>query len=187
MKTQFELRAVLITLIPALLLITLLAGCAREKLPSDLPPNVAEVISVTRRADRVPDFSWKGTDEQIVNFDGFRGSVTLVNFWATWCGPCKKELPDLVALSRQYADRDFHVIGVATDRTSNAASLVAEFVGKYAIPYQVVLSTQELENAFGNVRSMPTSFLIDKDGRIVKTLIGMTPKTVFEKAIEPLL
>jgi thiol-disulfide isomerase/thioredoxin len=183
LKTGFSIPS----LAAVLLCAALLSGCAREQLPRNLPPNVAGVVSVTPRKDLAPDFTWKGTDGREVRFDDVRGSVTLVNFWATWCGPCKKELPDLVEISREYADRGLRVIGVATDRTPNAASLVGEFVGKYSIPYQVVLSTVEMERAFGNVRQMPTSMLIDREGRIVSTMIGLRGKSEFEKAIEPLL
>lgn len=171
----------------ALIVVTLLPGCARESLPDNLPGNIAEVVKVDAREGRAPGFTWRGTDGREVSFDEARGGVTLVNFWATWCGPCKVELPDLVRLSQKYSGRDFRIIGVATDRTPNAASLVSEYVGRYHIPYQVVLSTLEMERAFGNVRQMPTSLLIDREGRIVSTMIGMHSMADFEKAIQPLL
>lgn len=163
------------------------AGCAERKAASELPPNLAYVLSVTERPDRAPEFTWSATDGGAVSFDRERGSVTLVNFWATWCAPCKKELPDLVELSRTYADRGFRVIGVATDRTPNAAELVADFLRSYAIPYQNVLSTQEMEDAFGNVRAMPTSILVDRDGRIVQTIVGIRSRAQLEAIITPLL
>ncbi len=170
-----------------ILLVALIAGCGEQKPVSDLPSNVAQVLTVTDRADRVPDFTWKGPDGGDVSLDRVRGKVTLVNFWATWCAPCKKELPDLVELSRQYADRGFRVVGVATDRTPNATELVADFVRKYSIPYQIVLSTQEMEDAFENVRMMPTSFLVDGDGKIVQTIVGIRTRAQLEEAITPLL
>jgi len=174
-------------LIPAFVIAALLAGCERQKISADLPPNLAEVVSVTEREGFAPGFTWKGADGREIRFDDARGSVTLVNFWATWCGPCKAELPELVRISRKYADRGLRIIGVATDRVPNAASLVAEYIGRYGIPYQVVLSTQEVERAFGNVRQMPTSVLVDREGRIVDILIGMRSEADFEKAIETLL
>jgi thiol-disulfide isomerase/thioredoxin len=163
------------------------AGCGGPTPGPGIPSNIAQVVSVTDRAGRAPDFTWKGPDGSDVSFDGVRGKITLVNFWATWCAPCKKELPDLVELSRRYADRGFRVVGVSTDRTPNAMGLVAEFVRKYSIPYQVVLSTQEMEDAFKNVRMLPTSFLVDGDGRIVRTMVGIRTRAQLEEAIAPLL
>jgi thiol-disulfide isomerase/thioredoxin len=171
----------------AILAAALVAGCAGRRQAAGLPPNVAQIATVTNREGGVPGFTWKGPDGADVSFDQARGTVTLVNFWATWCAPCKKELPDLVEVSRKYADRGFRVIGVATDRTPNAADLVGEFVTKYSIPYQVLISTQEIEDAFNNVSMMPTSFLIDRNGRIVQTLVGIRTREQLEEAISPLL
>ncbi len=163
------------------------AGCGGGKPAADLPANVAQVLVVTERGARAPDFTWKNPDGTEARFDESRGKVTLVNFWATWCAPCKKELPDLVELSRKYVDRGFRIIGVATDRTPNAVELVADFVREFSIPYQIVISSQEMEDAFNNVRMMPTSFLIDGEGNIIKTIVGIRTRAQLEEAIAPLL
>ena len=168
-------------------LLTLSPGCGGKKSAASMPSNVSDVLSVTSRGDLAPDFTWKAADGSELSFEGTRGRVTLVNFWATWCAPCKKELPDLIELHKAYGDRGFAVVGVATDRTPNAADLVGEFVRKYAIPYQVLISTQEMEDSFGNVRMMPTSFLVNRDGKIVQTLVGIRTKAQFEELILPLL
>jgi cytochrome c biogenesis protein CcmG/thiol:disulfide interchange protein DsbE len=162
-------------------------GCGGPKSSSPAPPNVSAVSTVTPRGDLAPDFTWKAADGSDRSFDGTRGKVTLVNFWATWCSPCKKELPDLVELSKAYAGRGFAVVGVATDRTPNAGELVSDFVRKYSIPYQVLLSTQEMEDAFSNVREMPTSFLVDRDGKILRKIVGIRTKAQLEELILPLL
>jgi cytochrome c biogenesis protein CcmG/thiol:disulfide interchange protein DsbE len=163
------------------------SGCGEKKPAAGMPPNVSQVLTVTARGEMAPEFTWKGADGAEMSFEKTRGRVTLVNFWATWCGPCKKELPDLVELDRAYRDRGFAVLGVSTDRTPNASDLVAEFVKKYSIPYQVLLSTEEMETAFRNVRMMPTSFLVDRDGKIVQTLVGIRTKAQLEELILPLL
>ena len=136
-----------------------LVGCGKHEQPrSSVQPavsvsgNVAEVIGVEKRGDKVPNFSWKDGAGNTLHFDAVRGKVTLVNFWATWCGPCKRELPDLVALSTELSSRGIKVIGVSTDRGSNAVEDVRSFVKDNGIPYQVVVSTEELEQAFGSVR-----------------------------------
>ncbi len=145
--------------------------------------NVAEVVSVEKRADRVPNFSWKDNSGNTLNFDGARGKVTLVNFWATWCGPCKRELPDLIALSTELSNRGVKVIGVSTDRGANAIEDVRSFVRERGIPYQVLVSSEDLEQAFGNVNFLPTSFIVNADGKIVQTFVGPRTKEFFSEAL----
>ena len=149
--------------------------------------NVADVTSVVKRADKVPSFSWKDGTGKVVDFDSFHGKVTLINFWATWCGPCKRELPDLVSLSREMASRGVKIIGVSTDRGPNAIDMVRSFVQENGIPYQVVVSNDDMEDAFGNPRAIPTTFLVDTEGKIVQTIVGMRAKDFFAQAIIALL
>jgi cytochrome c biogenesis protein CcmG/thiol:disulfide interchange protein DsbE len=163
------------------------SGCAKkstqEQAASGSGPaavkNVSEISNVTQRQDRVPNFSWKDSTGKSVDFDSFRGSVTLVNFWATWCAPCKRELPDLIALSRELAPQNIRIIGVSTDVGSDVAGDVRAFVREHGIPYQIILTNDDLDNAFGNVRQLPTSFIINKEGKIVQTLVGGRPKEEF--------
>ena len=122
-----------------------------------------------------------------MNFDAYHGKVTLVNFWATWCGPCKTELPALVALNKEYADRGVRIIGVSADRGANIAADVQAFVRENGLPYQIVISNDDLEEAFGNIRALPTTFIVNDQGTIVKTIVGGRDKAFFAQAIEPLL
>ena len=174
----------------AFLCLLLLAGCAKKEggdassASKKILP-VGEITSVTPRGEKAPNFSWKDTTGQSVDFDGYRGKVTLVNFWATWCVPCKRELPDLVALSKDMAGKDVKILGIATDR-GDATAEVATFVAEHGIPYQNVVSTEELEEAFGNVGAIPTSFLIGRDGKIAQKFIGPRTKEFFAQAIEAL-
>ena len=170
--------------------VLLLLGCKqREQSQSSAQPvretagNVAEVINVEKRSEKVPNFSWKDNSGKTLFFDAVRGKVTLVNFWATWCGPCKRELPDLVALSSELANRDVKIIGVSTDRGANAIEEVRTFVQEHGIPYQVIVSSEDLEEAFGNVNFLPTSFIVDADGKIVQTFVGPRTKTYFSDAL----
>ena len=169
------------------------SGCEKKEprsagvQPSSSGGNVADVISVVKRPDRAPNFSWKDSSGKVVDFDAYHGKVTLINFWATWCGPCKKELPDLISLSHELANRDIKIIGVSTDRGPNIIEDVRAFVTAQGIPYPVVISNDDLEEAFGNPRAIPTSYLIDADGKIVQTLVGMRTKESFSQAITSLL
>jgi len=179
------------------ILITLLlftGGCAKkEKTESQEVSgnpdalNVAEVTKVEKRTGQVPNFFWTDASGKQVTFDSFRGKVTLVNFWATWCGPCRKELPDLVALSKEFANRNVKILGISTDRGSNVVNDVKTFVQEKSIPYQVVISNSDLEEAFGNISAIPTSFIIDQQGKIVQKLLGARTKEMFAQSITPLL
>ncbi|HTK81027.1 MAG TPA: TlpA disulfide reductase family protein [Bacteroidota bacterium] len=167
----------------------LLSGCAKQQEHKEASAtevradNVSEVVSVEKREAKVPNFTWKDASGNTVNFDAVRGKAALVNFWATWCGPCKKELPDLVALDADLAAKGFKVIGVSTDRGSNVIDDVRSFVKEHDIKYQVVVSTEDLEEAFGNVRLLPTSFIIDGQGKIVQTFVGPRSKEFFTEAL----
>ena len=149
--------------------------------------NVSEITNVIKRADMAPNFSWKDKDGKTIDFYSFKGKVTLVNFWATWCGPCKRELPDLIKLSKEMAEKNVKVIGISTDRGANVIEDLRSFVADKGIPYQIVISNEDLEEAFGNVRVIPTTFLVDETGKITQTIVGMRSKEQFAEAILALL
>jgi len=149
--------------------------------------NVAEIVSVLKRPDKAPNFTWKDKNGRQVDFDAYRGKVTLINFWATWCGPCKKELPDLIAISKEMSNRGVKIIGISTDRGTNVREDVASYISEKGIPYQIVISNEEIEEAFGNVRLIPTTFVIDPDGKIAQTIVGARPKEAFVDIINSLL
>lgn len=173
-----------------LLAVLLTTGCSKkeaENAPASKgttgAANVAEVAGVEVREGRVPNFTWKDASGQTVSFDSYRGKVTLVNFWATWCAPCKKELPDLIAISKEMADKGVKIIGISTDRGLSVMSDVSTFVTEAGIPYQIIIASDDLESAFGNIRMIPATFLVDANGTIVKSMVGMHSKEAFVQAI----
>jgi thiol-disulfide isomerase/thioredoxin len=186
---MFTVRTLLLTI--GILIST---ACAKKE-PS--PPQstvqgstaslVSELSSVTVRAEKAPNFAWKDASGKVVDFDSFRGKATLVNFWATWCVPCKRELPDLVALSKEFSGKEVKILGISTDRGSNVVDEVSTFVREQGIPYQNLISNEEIEEAFGNIRMIPTSFLIDSQGKIVQTFVGGRSKEFFAQAITAVL
>ena len=122
--------------------------------------------------------SMEDLDGHTITTDDLLGKVTLVNFWATWCGPCRAEIPDLVQLQARYPDH-LQVIGVSTDE--GPTQIVKDFATEYGINYPVVMTTPELNQAFPGVMALPTSFIVDTEGRVVKTHVGLISPGVLEQ------
>lgn len=113
------------------------------------------------------------------------GEVVLVNFWATWCPPCRMEIPAFAALYGKYQDKGFTILGLALDQGGVAD--VLPFVNEQAIPYPVGIAHQQVVNDYGGIRRVPTSFLIDRQGRVVKKYVGLLPGGRLERDIQALL
>ena len=108
----------------------------------------------------------------------WHGKVTLVNYWATWCGPCREEIPYLVQLQERYPDQ-LQVIGISADEGDPAD--VKAFASEMGINYPIVMETAELNRQFPGVFALPTTFLVDPEGRIVQTHVGLISPAVFEQ------
>jgi thiol-disulfide isomerase/thioredoxin len=147
--------------------------------------NVSKVISVEKNeGSKAADFSWTDENGKKVTFAEFsKGNVVLVNFWATWCGPCKRELPDLIALHNEYKGKDVKIIGISVDRDANVLELVRNFAAEANLTYPIVIDNGDLEMAFGGIRGIPTSFFVNKNGEIVKKMIGLQSKGTFQAAL----
>jgi thiol-disulfide isomerase/thioredoxin len=144
----------------------------------------AGVIRFIREPDAAPLFALKGLDGESVNLAGARGKVVLLNFWATWCGPCRMEVPDLVALQKKYKDR-LQVIGLIIDDTDEDA--IRAFAKGYGINYPIAIAPVETRFEFGGVPALPTSFVIDAQGRVVQKHIGLRDPVLYETEIRALL
>ena len=142
------------------------------------------VIRFIRNPDPAPEIAVKGIDGGIVNLAAARGKVVLLNFWATWCGPCRMEVPDLVELQKKYQDR-LQVIGLVVDDADEDA--VRKFAKRYSINYPVAMTTDEMRIQFGGVPALPTSFIIDAQGRVVQKHIGLRDPELYEMEIRALL
>ncbi len=132
-----------------------------------------------------PNFTLQDASGNTVKLSDYKGKVVLLDFWATWCGPCKIEIPWFMEFQRKYKDRGFTVLGVSMDE--GGWQVVKPFAEEYKMNYPVVLGTDETGTAFGGVEVLPTTFIIDKQGRIVVTHQGLTGKDEMEKTIEDLL
>ena len=131
------------------------------------------------------DFSMKDLDGKTVSLASFKGKVVLLNFWATWCGPCKAEIPGFVELQAKYKDT-LTVVGYSVDDTADKARA---FATEYKINYPILLGEgrEEVQDAYGPIWGIPASFLISKDGKVCRKHMGIAPKAVFEKEITALM
>jgi thiol-disulfide isomerase/thioredoxin len=117
-----------------------------------------------------PAFTVRDLDGREFTAASLRGKVVIVNFWATWCPPCRAEIPDLIALQEKYPDH-LQVIGISEDETS--PETVRRWADEHKINYPIVMLTPELEKMFSGISALPTSFIIDKESRIVQKHVGM--------------
>jgi len=136
--------------------------------------------------DLAPDFELHSLDGGMVTLSSLRGRPVLLNFWATWCTPCRVEMPWLVALDQQYRGRGIQIIGVSLD-DAGGEHQVATFAKDKGVTYPVLLADSTVANLYGGVRFMPQSFFIDRDGRIKMTTIGLTSKEDLEDGVKALL
>jgi len=117
-----------------------------------------------------PVFTATDLDGRSLSSTSFRGKVVLINFWATWCAPCRAEIPDLIALQEKYRDR-LQIIGISQDEAPPA--VVKRFVADHNINYPVVMTSPEIEKLFPGINALPTSYVVDRDARVVQKHVGM--------------
>jgi thiol-disulfide isomerase/thioredoxin len=117
-----------------------------------------------------PTFTVKDLDGREIAPASLRGKVVIVNFWATWCGPCRAEIPDLVALQEKYKDT-LQVIGISEDEAG--VDVVRRFAAEHKINYPVAMTTPEIEKLYPGISALPTSFIIDRESRVVQKHVGM--------------
>jgi len=126
-----------------------------------------------------------------IKLSNYSGKVLLVNLWATWCGPCRRETPELVRLHQEYHDRGLEIVGLSTEDPIASEQSVQEFVRQYNVGYQVGWATREVAIALMRGRpSIPQSFIVTRDGRIAKHLLGFDPQrtpTMLKQAVEEAL
>lgn len=146
-----------------------------------LLPHVGAVFGVRSGPDTVPRFSYVSLDGAIVDADSLRGRVVLVNFWATWCLPCRVEMPALESMYQRHRDAGFVIVGLAVDQA--ATEKVAAFVREREVTYPIVHVGREAERAFGGVRGYPTSFLLDRSGRVRHVVQGPIGVVSLEAAV----
>jgi peroxiredoxin len=136
-------------------------------------------------ASPAPDFSLQSLDGKTMRLSDFRGKAVLLNFWATWCGPCKIEMPWFVELQNQYASQGFQIVGVAMDDASKED--ISKFAKDMGVNYPILIGKESVGDEYGGVPALPESFLIGRDGKIVDKILGLRGKAEIEDAIKKAL
>ncbi|MBM4166048.1 MAG: TlpA family protein disulfide reductase [Ignavibacteria bacterium] len=152
-------------------------------------PVLGEYLFVqASNTDAAPNLHWKDAQGNSVTLSSFTEKLTLVNFWTTWCGPCKMETPDMVEVQNELRNKGVKFLGISADTGPSASEDVREFINHFKLSYPIIIDRdEEIQSAFGNVRAYPTTFLLNKDGKIVSQWIGARPKEFFLSEIEKFL
>lgn len=134
---------------------------------------------------KAPDFALTSTEGKTVKLSDYKGKIVIVDFWATWCPPCRKGVPDLIDLQSKYKEK-LLIIGISLDYGKTKDD-VKPFIKNYGINYPVVYYDEKVLNDYGGIESIPTSFIIDSEGNVVNKHVGLYPKYIYEEEIKELL
>jgi len=175
--SSFRLAAAIVT--------ALSLGCLLESCSTSPRSVKAASVKPGKERHQAPDFALKDADGKVARLSDYRGKVVLLDFWATWCGPCKIEIPWFMEMQRKNKQRGFEVLGVAMDDEGWEA--VKPFLSDLGVNYRVVIGNDSTAQAYGGVDALPTTFLIDREGKIAAVHVGLASKRDFEDGIEQLL
>jgi cytochrome c biogenesis protein CcmG/thiol:disulfide interchange protein DsbE len=139
--------------------------------------------NVTAYSEKAPDFTLKSIDGKTIKLSNYKGKIVIIDFWATWCPPCRKGIPDLIEIQKEYS-KDVVVLGISVDRET--AKDVPGFVKNNKINYTVALFNENIIKSYGGINSIPTSFVIDRQGNIVKKLVGLQDKSTYTDLLKSL-
>ena len=143
-------------------------------------------FSIAQAAVKVPDFALPAVqDRKVVDINKFRGKAVLINFWATWCGPCVQEIPSLISLQNEFGPQGLAIIGVSMDQ--NGEGPVQKLIEKTGINYPVVMGDDKISRDFGGIFGIPASFLVDQSGTVRKRFNGWTSHDAFVADIKQVL
>src|SRR5258708_16469138 len=142
------------------------------------------VVRFVKNPDAAPAFQLNDLDGKPFSLAEAKGKIVLLNFWATWCGPCRAEVPDLVDLQKRYADK-LEIIALATDEDD--ADEVRRFVMESGINYRVAMVSDDVRRDYGGIAALPTSFVIDAQGRIVQKHVGLNDPEIYELEVKAML
>lgn len=166
-----------------------LLGCSKSNSDGSAASNndhlAANGSNAVSDKEKLPDFTLKTLTGETINLRSLEGQkAVVVNFWATWCGPCRHEIPDFNDVYARYRDRGVEILGISVDQSPETE--VPPFLQTNPIDYPVLAGSPELTYKYG-IRGLPTTFIIDRSGRITKRIVGMTKGATLEAELEKLL
>lgn len=153
-------------------------GCSRSG-------NVKAAVKPANDRKPAPDFTLKDASGATLKLSDYHGKVVLLNFWATWCGPCQIEIPWFMDFQKEYKDKDFAVLGVSFD--DDGWKSVKPFIEQKKLNYRIAIGNDEISTLYGGLDSLPTTFIIDRDGRIAAMHVGLVSKSEYQNDILKLL
>ena len=153
------------------------AGEFSQAMPVQKPAD-SSAVAVTRSPKAMPDFELQDLSGRPVRLSDYAGKAVLLNFWATWCPPCKAELPDLVELQRTHGGDQFVVIGVSLDQTGVHG--VREFVAERGLNYPILMGNEDVVIQYGNFRGIPTTFLLNTQHELERKYTGLVTRKMVE-------
>lgn len=142
-------------------------------------------IAFAQKAKPAPNFKLTAYDGKVIELAKLKGKIVVVNFWATWCGPCRQEIPGFMDFHSQYKDKGVVVVGVSLDQ--GGWEVVKPYVERVKIDYPVVVGDEGIAEAYEIPNAIPATYIVDKKGNIAKSHIGFMTKSQLESIIKPLL
>jgi len=168
----------------AVFMVSIMACDSKEQNSGKLTEEISSLETQKNTSDtKAPEFSLVSVDGKTVKLSDYKGKIVIVDFWATWCPPCRKGIPDLIAIQKEFKN-DVVVIGISLDRETKTD--VPSFVKNYGINYPIVYGDGKVDRSFGGIEAIPTAFVIDKKGNIVDKHVGLVPKSTYVDLIKKL-
>ena len=161
-----------------------LAGCSRQS--ASPPPPKETPIPAGEIGSRLPDFTLHDLHGHAISSADFHGKVVLVDFWATWCQPCKQEMPGYQKLLDRHGPQGFVVVGLKFDTMTDTEDPL-KFAKKIGVRYPLAVATDDLKQKFGGIEGLPTTMLFDRDGRLRQKIVGFEYTEVIEQDLKTLL
>lgn len=150
--------------------------------PNDKAPSLPPIPETPKAGAAAPDFTLHDMKGNSVQLSSFKGSAVVVDFWATWCEPCKIEMPWLVDLQKKYGPQGLQILGVAMDDADEQT--IQEFARKMGVNYPVLKGTEAVADQYGGLDGLPATFFVDRSGKIVDVAVGLMSQSVIEDSIK---